>query len=174
MIQQIKENIWKISFDMFGSNVYLIKLKNKNVLIDTGSKWNKNQLMEELRKLKIKVSDITTVIITHEHFDHTGNINLFKKAEIYAGKEDFKEEKIKDINKLKIKELEIIKTPGHSPGGICVYMPKEKILFSGDTIFEDGFIGRTDLPGGSYEKIIDSIKKIKQIDYKILLPGHDV
>ncbi len=54
--------------------------------------------------------------------------------------------------------LDIIHTPGHSPGSISLYAPEESILFCGDTLFA-GSIGRTDLPGGSYEQEIRSIKE---------------
>ena len=54
-------------------------------------------------------------------------------------------------------ELEVIHTPGHSPGSICLYWPSHKALFAGDVTFEQG-VGRTDLPGGDYKTLIDSIR----------------
>lgn len=55
-------------------------------------------------------------------------------------------------------ELEVIHTPGHSKGGVCFHIPSEKVLFAGDTLFQNS-IGRTDLPGGDYAQLIDSIRK---------------
>jgi glyoxylase-like metal-dependent hydrolase (beta-lactamase superfamily II) len=52
----------------------------------------------------------------------------------------------------------VIATPGHTPGGCCLYFPSERLLFTGDTLFQ-GSIGRTDLPGGSMEEEIDSIRR---------------
>jgi len=69
-----------------------------------------------------------------------------------------------------IKEIKIIKTPGHSKDSLCFLY--EDILFSGDTIFYNGGRGRTDLPGGSEPAILESIEKLKKIKYKILCPGH--
>ena len=68
--------------------------------------------------------------------------------------------------------IEVIHTPGHSKGGVCFFLRKEKILFSGDTLF-NGSIGRTDLMGGSFETLIESIiNKIFQLgDDVIVYPG---
>ena len=67
----------------------------------------------------------------------------------------------------------IIHTPGHSPGGVCFYEKSQGILFSGDTVFKNGY-GRTDLPGGSEGKIFDSIRnKILILPDKVAIyPGH--
>ena len=101
------------------------------------------------------------------------NAEIFKNAKVYGSKEDFSEdEKVIDINKLRIKGLKIIKTPGHSKGGISIYVPELKILFSGDTLFKEGIIGRTDFSGGSEKDMIESLKKINKLDYEVLLPGH--
>ena len=63
-----------------------------------------------------------------------------------------------DIIKIGSMEFKIIHTPGHSPGGICIYESQNKVLFSGDTLFNSS-IGRTDLWGGSIEDLISSIKE---------------
>jgi len=172
MIQKIKPNIWQIGFKAFSSYVYLLKLDRKNILIDTGSRSAKEELIESLKKLKLKPEDIGIILLTHNHWDHTENLDLFKKAKVYGHKKGFPEDKnILDINKLKLKEIEIIETPGHSPGDVCFYIPKEKILFSGDVIFHKGYIGRTDFPSSIPHKMQDSLDKLKKLDYKILLPG---
>ena len=69
--------------------------------------------------------------------------------------------------------LEILFTPGHSPGSICFYNPEQKFVIGGDVLFY-GSIGRTDLPGGDYETLIESIhQKVFPLgdDYKVY-PGH--
>ncbi len=67
--------------------------------------------------------------------------------------------------------LEVILTPGHSPGHVCLYWPKHKALISGDLVFSQG-VGRVDFPGGSGEKIKESLKKVAGYDIELLLPGH--
>jgi hydroxyacylglutathione hydrolase len=68
-------------------------------------------------------------------------------------------------------ELEIFHTPGHSPGSICVYWKEKKALVCGDLVFEQS-VGRVDFPGGDGKKLIESIKKISDLDIEYLLPGH--
>jgi glyoxylase-like metal-dependent hydrolase (beta-lactamase superfamily II) len=70
-------------------------------------------------------------------------------------------------------QLQVIHTPGHSPGGICLYVKNENALFVGDTLFS-GSIGRTDLPGGDYNTLISSIqnKLFSLPDETIVYNGH--
>ena len=67
--------------------------------------------------------------------------------------------------------LEVIHTPGHSPGHVCLYWPKHKALIAGDLVFAQG-VGRVDFPGGSGEQLKESIKKVAAYDIELLLPGH--
>ncbi|MEN7982096.1 MAG: MBL fold metallo-hydrolase [Nanoarchaeota archaeon] len=169
MITKIKPNIWRFSFANFGSYIYLIKLKHKKILIDTGSPENIIELENDLKELNLFPEDIEIIILTHNHWDHVGGITLFLNAEFYADKKDFGEN-LKDIYKLNIPEFKIINTPGHSKGGICILY--QDILFSGDTLFHRGTIGRTDLPGSSEKQMKESLEKLSKVKYKILCPGH--
>jgi len=76
-----------------------------------------------------------------------------------------------DIIEVGGKKLEVIHTPGHTAGSICLYEPGEKIIFTGDTLFK-GTVGRTDLPTGSVEELIESLNKLRHLDVYIALPGH--
>ena len=68
--------------------------------------------------------------------------------------------------------VEPIFTPGHTPGGMCFYFPKEKLLLSGDTLFA-GSVGRTDLPGGDMATLMDSVRALKALpDDTEVVPGH--
>jgi len=67
--------------------------------------------------------------------------------------------------------LEILETPGHSPGSICIYWPNTRVLITGDVIFYGG-VGRTDLPGGDGKLLKQSIEKLSELDIEYLLPGH--
>ena len=66
----------------------------------------------------------------------------------------------------------IILTPGHTPGSVCLYFPEEKVLFSGDTLFRNGY-GRTDLPGGDFGQLVDSLNRLFALppDTRVF-PGH--
>ena len=71
-------------------------------------------------------------------------------------------------------KIRMLSTPGHTPGGCCYYLPKEQVLFSGDTLFS-GSIGRTDFPGGSLSTLVRSVKEnllVLPEDVKVY-PGHE-
>lgn len=68
--------------------------------------------------------------------------------------------------------IRVITSPGHSPGSVCFYLPEEKALVSGDTVFQNS-IGRADLPGGDMDTLGQSIDKLSQLEeVELLLPGH--
>ena len=81
---------------------------------------------------------------------------------------------VRDGDRLPVGQVEftVLHTPGHTPGGICLYTPGH--LFTGDTLFVDN-AGRTDLPGSSLQQLVDSIQhKILPLpDDTIIWPGHD-
>lgn len=97
-------------------------------------------------------------------------------SEIDSGSFDF-DVIFKGGEKIKLKDhtLEVIHTPGHTEGSICIYDRETKSLFSGDTIFAEGF-GRTDLLGGSYDNLKNSIRILNKLNesfgIKKVYPGH--
>lgn len=70
-------------------------------------------------------------------------------------------------------EAEVIHTPGHTPGSICLHFPKQELLLAGDTLFA-GSVGRTDLPGGNTQQILRSLhtRLLPLPEYTIVVPGH--
>ncbi|MHA2087270.1 MAG: MBL fold metallo-hydrolase [Promethearchaeota archaeon] len=86
--------------------------------------------------------------------------------------------KVNDLSQIKETKIssefmfQIHYTPGHSVGSICYYEPEKKILIPGDLVFKGGSFGRFDFPGGSLKTLINSIKYVKELDVRILLPGH--
>ncbi len=185
--------VFPIISSSFDSNVYLI-LDEKVALIDTGAGLDKMIMGRTQEKLDNRKVDI--IINTHAHIDHVGGNDFFKEAEVYCHKLEAEEMSsgrfygttkfvgsgsprevdhfIKEGDKIDLGEikLEIIHTPGHSPGSICLYEKNKKSLFSGDTLFPDGNVGRTDLIGGSMSDLVSSLKKLKSLDFKTLYPGH--
>ena len=180
MITQISPEIKAIHFENFGSIVYLIQLPNQNILIDTSSKENSGELISSLNKLNLKPEDINTIILTHAHYDHTENINLFPNAKIYGNftkqiNANHTQTEIKNILPISSFEslnpnFKIHKTPGHTKGDILIQY--KNILFSGDVIFHDGYIGRTDFPESNQQEMNKSLKFIKTLKFDILCPGH--
>jgi glyoxylase-like metal-dependent hydrolase (beta-lactamase superfamily II) len=169
------------------SNVYFLNLKEK-IIIDTGPKQYKEIVRKELEKL-ISLEKIKKVIFTHLHYDHIGNFDLFPNAEFFAAEAEInylKKNKVFAIgdpllamkftiflNPLaSLEGFDIIPTPGHTKGSISLFYKKEKILFSGDTLFFNG-IGRTDFPNSVPEKMGQSLKTLEKIRYRLLAPGHD-
>lgn len=176
------------------TNVYIIVSENEAMVIDPGGEADK--IISKLDELN---ANLKYILLTHCHSDHIGAVVELQKAkggEVLISEEDgkainnpirnlapfmgYKVEKIKvdrflsegDTIDLGDEEFEIIETPGHTKGGICIYSAKQKILFSGDTIFK-GTHGRTDLPSASYLDMQNSINKLMKLpgDTKVY-PGH--
>ena len=147
----------------------------------------------ELIEAEVKAldADIKYILLTHGHFDHVGAVEYIAdkfNVPFYISKED--EEWISKDNyvfgnlrkadgylsegdSLKIgnKDVKVISTPGHTPGGLCFLVGKD--LFTGDTLFR-GSVGRTDFPGGNSADLISSIKeKLVPLEDDIrVYPGH--
>jgi glyoxylase-like metal-dependent hydrolase (beta-lactamase superfamily II) len=178
MIKKISKEVTQINFNNFGSIVYLIELPGNKILIDTSSKENSEKLLSSLFLLKILPKDINTIILSHAHYDHTENINLFLNAKVYGNfkkiiekdHSEKEEKRIIPIEKFPLKEFKIFKTPGHTEGDIVLLY--KNILFSGDIIFHNGYIGRTDFPESIPKKMQTSLEFIKKLNFEILCPGH--
>ena len=140
--------------------------------------------------------DAELLIITHPHCDHFLGASNYscKKASSEKAKKliNSKSEKclcsyigfnfpsvkidsgLKNGEKIKNKEteLEVILTPGHCGGSICLYEPNKKILFSGDTVFPDYNLPRTDLPSSNFKELKKSYEKLSKLEIEIIYPGH--
>jgi hydroxyacylglutathione hydrolase len=150
-----------------------------------------------IRQNKLEVKQI---VITHAHIDHVGGAMKLRAATgapILLNQNDYAllkmldvqaswlgmaapadvtiEASIADGESLQAGSLKanVIHTPGHTEGSVCLYFPAEKLLIAGDTLFARS-IGRTDLPGGSFEKIIHSLKNrvMALPDETVVIPGH--
>ncbi len=78
-----------------------------------------------------------------------------------------------EVLRLGSDEVQIIHTPGHTPGSITIYIPSSKVLFTGDTLFKES-VGRTDLPGGSWDKLVNSLRMlVTRFERDVVVyPGH--
>ena len=160
------------------NNSYLL-LTKKPVIIDP-CEYN-NVVLNNLKK-HIRPKQLKCIILTHFHDDHTLATLKIKEAtnaEILIHELDVKFLDFKPDRTLKGNEtlnlgdfkLRVIHTPGHTLGSICLYEPKTKSLFSGDTVFPYG-IGRTDFPESDKEQMVESLKRLSNLDVRILYPGH--
>jgi len=157
------------------TNCYILVSGNEAIVIDPGA-----NLKEILKKVEGK--KLNYIILTHYHFDHTLAAPKLRektgaKILVHKGEKDFikfqPDQFLDGGEEIRIgnEYLKIIHTPGHTKGSICIL--GENFIFTGDTIFEDGF-GRTDLPGGSEEDLKNSLEKLEKIIKKgmKIYPGH--
>lgn len=176
-------------------NAYIVGCEKSKaaLVIDPGEEGEK--ILAAVAKLGLTVKQI---INTHGHFDHVGaNALLIEKTgaplAIHVSDAPFLP-RVKEhaaVYNLQVRTspppnqvlhggetlavgeltIQVIHTPGHTPGGICLHIGGH--LFSGDTLFADS-VGRTDLPGGSHEELVESIRERLFVlpDSTIVHPGH--
>ena len=183
----------------YETNCYVLRANEAAqdcLVIDTGLEGG--GLVEFLGRHKLNP---VTVVLTHGHVDHAAGVaalrEVFNGIEVHIHKLDadmltgaltnlsalagrsFKTNPADvlleegDVVEQAGIRLEVVHTPGHTPGGICLYGEGEGLAFVGDTLFA-GSIGRTDFPGGSMTQLVKSIKKKLCIlpDETIVYPGH--
>jgi glyoxylase-like metal-dependent hydrolase (beta-lactamase superfamily II) len=139
--------------------------------------------------------DIRTIVLTHCHYDHTAHVaeilrmcgaRLCVHPQDAAGVSDefrsvamhFGAHPPAVVPDCSVGEgdrigrLTVLHTPGHTPGGICLFDAQEGILFSGDTVFTHGSFGRYDLPGGNRAALLASLERLGTLDVRAIYPGH--
>jgi glyoxylase-like metal-dependent hydrolase (beta-lactamase superfamily II) len=165
------------------------------VVIDPG-----DDIDEVLRVLARHELTVKTIVITHAHIDHVGGAARLKAetgAPVYMNEADFPvydqlemqalwlgmdppeqadvdvTPRDGDVLHLGAAEFNVLHTPGHTPGSMGLWIPSEKKLIAGDTLFLDS-IGRTDLPGGDGKKILVSIREkfLPLPEDTLVIPGH--
>jgi len=165
------------------------------MVIDPGDDIDDIVAIIEQHKLQVK-----QIVITHAHIDHVGGAMKLRArtgAPILLNQNDYALLKMLDVQaswlgmqnpgKVEIEaglahdqtlragklEANVLHTPGHTEGSVCLYFPAQKLLIAGDTLFARS-IGRTDLPGGSFEKIIRSLhdRVLALPDDTVVFPGH--
>ena len=172
------------------------EVTREGMVIDPGDDIGDVLAIIQKHNLKIK-----QIVITHAHIDHVGgamklraatgappillnhnDYTLLKMLDLQAawigmdapGKVEI-DHSLSESDKVQAGPLiaGVMHTPGHTEGSICLYFPAEQKLIAGDTLFA-GSIGRTDLPGGSFDKIIRSLheKLLALPDETVVVPGH--
>lgn len=191
-------NVRNMPSGMLMVNTYLVIDENtkKGFIVDPGGFDKKLCSVVEQSGISLEY-----IILTHGHVDHIGGVEDYRKKfpqiKVVAAKAELQMLKNPDFNMSSMMgmspvslvpditvvegdcisvgdiDMRFVMTPGHSPGGMCIIIDKEKVVFSGDTLFAQS-IGRTDFPGCSFEKLINSIKEKLFIldDDTVVYPGH--
>ncbi|MCB0516081.1 MAG: MBL fold metallo-hydrolase [Chitinophagales bacterium] len=176
--------IKQFTFNDFYENTYIVHNEsNECIIIDAGcyTTNEKKQLKAYIEQQNLQP---VRLLNTHCHIDHVfGNkfiaetwnllpefhaneLPLLQAVPVYAenygfkvAPMDWKEPFLSESGTLHFgnSKIELLFTPGHSPGSLSFYFPQEKVVFSGDSLFQQS-IGRTDLPGGNYQTLIRSIQ----------------
>jgi len=180
-----------------GVNCFILgdKQSNEGVVVDPGADCE--MILAAVARYGIKVKYI---INTHGHFDHVGcnrqvqeqtaaellihqgDLTLLSMASRSAQNYGLTVEDsplparyLTDGMRLEFgkRSIEVLHTPGHTRGGCCLYLAREQLVISGDTLFAES-VGRTDLPGGSHEQLIASIREklMPLADETVVWPGH--
>jgi hydroxyacylglutathione hydrolase len=173
-------------------NCWIVRRDDRALVIDPG---------DEAERIVAAVEDITVeaILLTHTHFDHVGAVAPLARhtgapvycpelevpvlqdinAYVFPGFGPFEpydpERTVRGGERLSLAglDLDVIFTPGHSPGHVSYSIADEQVLLDGDVLFQ-GSIGRTDLPGGDFRTLLDSIATLLNTlpDETRVLPGH--
>ncbi len=177
------------------SNVYVVE-DEKVAVIDSGIHELSADTVEAISELGVEPDYL---ILTHRHVDHIGGALSLKEhfsLRVFAGEKDIdaiksgdevstgaREFGLKvfpidvhplkegDVINLGTYRLRVLETPGHTIGSISLYGDGGE-LFSGDTVFADGGIGRWDLSTGNFQRLRESIERLSKMDVRSLYPGH--
>lgn len=175
----------KIINSYFETNSYIFEFNNSLFIIDPGSDINK--IINSLENKKLDY-----ILLTHGHMDHIGSVKELIKLynpkvylsildkdyingniilDPYFDKNNYNFEFI-DYSNFNIDGIKIINTKGHSKGSVSIYLEKEGIIFTGDTLFKGSF-GRFDFPLGNFKELKESINLLFSLDENVIIyPGH--
>ena len=176
-------------------SVFGDEARREAIVVDPGDEIEK--ITDVLDQYGLKV---TAIVITHAHIDHVAGAQKLRTltgAPVYMNESDREllnhldvqanwlgveppprpevDQAATDGAKLRLggSDFQVIHTPGHTQGSLCLWIPAENTLVAGDTLFRDS-IGRTDLPGGDGRKILQSIKTrlLELPESAVVIPGH--
>ncbi len=181
------------------STMLVVKEKGLNLLFDTGSYNERLKLLEKLGEERLRPEDIQMVVMSHLHFDHAVNFDLFPRAELVVGRGEWEYANgeagktdpfiphgivplLQESNRLRLVEegdtladnLAIRETPGHTPGSISLFMQYDRdYLAIGDAVKNaKEFVEGRPAMGASTPEWLRSRERIRE-EAKVIIPGHD-
>jgi glyoxylase-like metal-dependent hydrolase (beta-lactamase superfamily II) len=194
----IDETCFQLCSHTRSANAYLFRGSKLNLLVDTGLPSSAETLCKALRELGVTPSDMSVIVLTHEHFDHTGAVPFFGGKQtvaahmLAANKINLRDEfatlqrgfgepftpfsvdwELTDgtIIDTGCHRLRVFHTPGHSSGSISLIDLHNGLLVSGDTVLKGGPIGGI-FGSGNISDMIYSLKLLHSLSPKLLMPGH--
>ncbi|WP_224268850.1 MBL fold metallo-hydrolase [Haloprofundus salinisoli] len=150
----------------FTSNAFLVE-GERTVLVDAGANFD---IVSRIRERVDETDDLDAVILTHTHPDHVGNVDAVRDAfdaETWGFDPDQPavDNVIEDESRVRIGDDDYVAlhTPGHKNDHLCFYSGDASALFAGDLVFQNGGFGRTDLPEGDRDLLIESIDRLRSV-----------
>ncbi|WP_396612390.1 MBL fold metallo-hydrolase [Haloferax sp. S1W] len=147
----------------FTSNVFLVEGET-TALVDAGANF------DILPKIQEVTDSVDAIYLTHTHPDHIGNVDAIREAfdvETWGYDTGYNavDNRLEDGERVQIGDdvYEAVHTPGHKNDHLCFFAKSSGICFAGDLVFANGGFGRTDLPEGDREVIIESIDKLREV-----------
>ncbi len=180
-------------------NQFLVKDPESNAfdMVDAGHGLDWDTVMANVEKI-IDPARVRRVVVTHEHLDHVNGLPRWRALgaklvapracaqKLLAGHDPTSAMFGANIPKLEVDEIvqegdhvqlgdrnyAVLETPGHSPGSACYWDERDGILFAGDTLFDQGGIGRFDFPDGDLRLLAEHVHRLGELPVRVLHSGH--
>ena len=197
-VNEVAPGVFQILGHSRSGHCYVVKGSRRNVMIDAGLPNTFAYTQDCLAQIGLAPQDISLLLITHEHIDHAGGAALMPAScmvaahRLAANKLALKDEfslmnhafaietdhfdvdlclEQGSVIELGSHQLEVLHTPGHCSGAICIYERRHRVLFSADTIMAEGIVGGV-LGSGNVSDYVNSLRRLRSLRVELLLPGH--
>lgn len=189
-IEIVDPGVVRLVFPGPAAHVYLF-LGTRIALVDSGSTETQQHLTAALRELEVPRKKVALVILTHEHAGHAGGAELFPDALVVAhalaaAKLRHGDEERTKLSSARAPDVElaeggalrlggfafdVLHTPGHTSGSICLYERSRSLIVTGDTVLARGALSVVSQSGSSGEHL-ESLERLASLRARMLLPGH--
>jgi len=160
------------------STSVLIRAEGRLIVVDPSTEYMRAAIKTSFKQIGVFPKDVDTVVLTHSHDDHTGNLDLFKKAKVImhsGGENEVPRAELFDGDEMQLcPGVRLVHTPGHCPDEISVFVDADRhYAIAGDTVpLEDNL--KKNIPpriNTDREQALESIKKIREYA-DVVVPGH--